>query len=438
MADEGTYRFPTIEDDHDRTTESSVWSHDTLRSLVDVAQKTHGWAEALKLDEHIPTIVNFVVSHLDLQSIADASAQRGIGSGHADSIGRGAALVEQAALVDLYDPTRQQPTTFAERLAVLRDLAMAMYRLNSPSYARETQEFLATTEDLKYASAQSVWHYTNGQALLQILASGHIWASSPQNLNDASELTHGMEIIRDAFDSVTVGGGDDAEVAPRTSAAIADVMEKSFFETMINEIFYISASALNDSLTLWRNYASGDGYAIGIDPTRELSADGLNFENVVDAPTVPRISGWYKVNYGPIVKRKSAQEFVHNAVADIRNTADADLPDLVGELRRQVLILASTMKHEAFKDEREVRWITTNWMPSDTLHYEHGRRGIVPVMFVRSASSSGSPEPLPLRGVSCSPISLDGIVRTMQRLLQQRGYEEASKKVTRSTLPFKG
>lgn len=54
-----------------------------------------------------------------------------------------------------------------------------------------------------------------------------------------------------------------------------------------------------------------------------------------------------------------------------------DIPFLVAELRRHILIVASTMKDNAFKDEREVRYITTNWSPLESVvHYEHARKAL--------------------------------------------------------------
>lgn len=64
-------------------------------------------------------------------------------------------------------------------------------------FAKRTQEWLTTTETLRYRSNNFVWHYTNGYAFLSIIKSGNLWASSPESLNDASEMTHGLTLIRE-------------------------------------------------------------------------------------------------------------------------------------------------------------------------------------------------------------------------------------------------
>jgi hypothetical protein len=94
-------------------------------------------------------------------------------------------------------------------------------------------------------------------------------------------------------------------------------------------------------------------------------------------------------------------------------------------------------KHEAFHDEREVRWITTNITTFDPVHHEHGRRSIVPVLHVMTSSAEDD-QLLPMKGLRCSPIPNDNIVRTMQGVLEQGGYAQASSNVRKSQQPFKG
>lgn len=60
---------------------------------------------------------------------------------------------------------------------------------NRPGYATSTQRFLATTEDLRYGSGRTVWHYTRGSVLMEVLSKHYLWASIPHNLNDSSEVT---------------------------------------------------------------------------------------------------------------------------------------------------------------------------------------------------------------------------------------------------------
>ncbi|WP_285250399.1 DUF2971 domain-containing protein [Pseudarthrobacter sp. fls2-241-R2A-168] len=312
-------------------------------------------------------------------------------------------------------------------------------------FAKRTQEWLTTTETLRYRSNTYVWHYTNGYACLSIIRSGNLWASSPESLNDASEMTHGLTLIREAFSKVKDEAKEDQDYDPdgweTVDLLMPEVLDAAYFDTILNEVYYISASSQPDSLTLWRNYANGDGFALGLSTKIELSADGIALDDEDDNESlrddIPPISGWYRVTYKKNQKERLAKEFIQNAIEDIDRAGERDQEALVKELRKQAVILASVMKHDAFEDEKEVRWITTNFTNFDPVHYEHGRRSIVPVLHVRTASQDEEAL-LPLRGVRCSPVAPDGIVRTIQGLLAQMDYRQASSNVKKSEQPFKG
>lgn len=307
-------------------------------------------------------------------------------------------------------------------------------------FATRTQEFLSGDAKLRYRWNHPVWHYTNGHALLSILRNGELWASSPENLNDSSELWHGFKIIREALNERVRETKKQNHEPTDWPGVLSNVLDKRYVRSIINEVYIISASAEKDSLTLWRNYADGDGFALGINASIELSADGIAVDEAENADSirsdVPLISGWYRVSYKDNEKRNLARSFVENAREDIRRTPEESRPDLIPELRKQAVILASVMKHDAFQDEKEVRWITTNFTTFDPVHYEHGRRSIVPVLHIRT--SAEEKELLPLKGLRCSPIPDESIVRTMKGLLKQRGYERASSNVDQSQQPFKG
>ncbi|MCQ9162962.1 DUF2971 domain-containing protein [Arthrobacter sp. STN4] len=367
-----------------------------------------------------------------------AAAGAALPSGLRDALRNVGESVDRSVLSSL----TPSAASIAAMVAVLTSAARGALL---PDFATKTQAFLTTDKQLRYRRNWPVWHYTNGHALLSILETGQLWASNPQNLNDASEMTHGFGVIRDAFAEQAALSKSSARSGSDNWASLekvlSSVLDKTFVDSIITDVYYISASMERDSLTLWRNYADGDGFAIGIDASVELSADGLYVDADDDdshlREDIPLISGWYRVTYKMPDKQKLAQAFIQSAIEDVKNTAAKDRSALVSELRKQAVILASVMKHEAFKDEREVRWISTNYTTFDPVHYEHGRKSIVAVLHAMTSSAEGD-RPLPIKGLWCSPIPDDGILRTMQGLLRQRGYEPASRNVNKSKQPFRG
>ena len=258
-------------------------------------------------------------------------------------------------------------------------------------------------------------------------------------------MTHGLTLIREALVRLLAEAEEEEGYHSGEWETVvllmSKVLDSAYFDTILNEVYFISASSQPDSLTLWRNYASGDGFALGLSTSVELSADGIALDGDEEADSyrddVPPISGWYRVTYKKRQKERLAREFVENAVEDIDRAGESNHDALVKELRKQAVILASVMKHDAFEDEKEVRWMTTNFTNFDPVHYEHGRTSIVPVLHIRTASQDEDAR-LPLRGIRCSPVAPDGIVRTVQGLLTQMGYEPASGNVKKSEQPFRG
>lgn len=204
-----------------------------------------------------------------------------------------------------------------------KDWGRLFGKILQSGFARSTQNFLATSEGLKYTSNRTVWHYTSGYVLLQVLNKGYVWSSAPQNLNDASEITHGIRIIKQAFreaqDRLREEADADGQATrkkikdatrKKVKQTLKEVLKKDYYRNAMNEIYIISASADDDSLTLFRNYANGDGFGIGFDPKVELSPEGLvldvdNDDVNADQNSPRPISGWYRVHYTPQRKKRS-------------------------------------------------------------------------------------------------------------------------------------
>lgn len=340
----------------------------------------------------------------------------------------GSIAAPSSALRDIF---AEQSRSATQLVALQRSLNV----WNRPSATRATTEFITETDNLRYRGRRRVWHYTSAQALQHILSSHLLWASSPHHLNDAGELLHGVQLVKEAVERA-VRGSQDIQGAEKT--ALAEVTDETFVSEAMHEIFYISASGAQDSLTLWRNYSASDGFAIGLQPGRALGAEGLVSSAAHDNTDLPAVAAWYKVTYNDSAKRVLTDSFVSSAVADLRAAPAADRDVVVKELRKHLLILASTMKHQAFADEREVRWITTSWAPVDVVHYELTGRGFVPVLHVRAQRSDSAGPHLPVTGLRCSPTTGPTIVRTMTGLLRQRGYDAASTDIIKSEAPFRG
>lgn len=70
-----------------------------------------------------------------------------------------------------------------------------------------------------------VWHYTSGNALLNIVASGKLYATQVSCLNDSTEVRYGETLLRDAFADLHAQGsweGDEAQLLDQIIKANAE------------------------------------------------------------------------------------------------------------------------------------------------------------------------------------------------------------------------
>ncbi len=133
---------------------------------------------------------------------------------------------------------------------------------------RATEEFSVAAETVVDRFAESgdvrptpttIYHYTNDNGLRGILESGKIWMTDIFNLNDPTELRHG----------VTSASGVLKEAEDKTKPEIRTFIQQmsSILEEDIERManFFVCCFSLDgDDLGQWRAYAdNGKGYALG-------------------------------------------------------------------------------------------------------------------------------------------------------------------------------
>jgi hypothetical protein len=101
-----------------------------------------------------------------------------------------------------------------------------------------------------------VYHYTSIDTMTKIVASESIWATSVCYLNDTSEQSHFLNLVRSRIPHLQFKTPEASAVAK----SFLNVRDGEFE----NRPFIASFSAEADSLPQWRSYCSaGNGVAIG-------------------------------------------------------------------------------------------------------------------------------------------------------------------------------
>lgn len=280
----------------------------------------------------------------------------------------------------------------------------------------------------------SVWHYTSAEGLLGILNSHEIWASSPKALNDLEEITFGVQKLREAFDKFLTTNLLTLESTRR----IENIISVEFLTQQIDSIFIVSASMEADSLNQWQHYSNRDGFAIEIDtavPLGLISADGLTvFGRRREDHFFP---GWYDVVY----QVEEQDQIISQILAYVtRMTLDPSFADdVLLNLVARMIIMPQMMriKHQGFRDEREVRFISGS-APEIPVKYRVSNGRVVPyINMVRHRENlEVNTNNLDfIRGILCSPTTTESDVQLVRDMLSAYGLENTN--ISRSTIPFR-
>lgn len=304
----------------------------------------------------------------------------------------------------------------------------------------------------------TVWHYTTAAGLAGLLHENVLWASSAAFMNDRHELTGGA-LFRDLFNRHM------HEVDPRIGGGVRFALE-SALRTDPYRTFIACASKAPDNLTLWRNYTGPEvGFAVALDanqplwmrrqrPLTEEMIQGFGFVNEEPKQELRQLAaqgidpfGWRETVYTLEEKREAAWQ----AILDVEDAVSSHWEDrkprkddltAMGDIAQVI----QTFKHEAFRDEQEMRVVCGAPMHADLMYLKHrpGRYGIIPYVELglpedNAQELNGGPEPmkkLPVLGVAVGPTPYpDEATAGVRELLRSLGNETIA--VIPSQVPFR-
>jgi hypothetical protein len=311
-----------------------------------------------------------------------------------------------------------------------------------------------------------VWHYTDGGALMNILAKNELWAGSVAFMNDTNELLSGSIQLRKHFEDQRASLSE--ATVQKLEEYIPEVKARS------RDSFVLSASSDDDSLTMWRYYGRDQvSFAIGLDrseslvplarfergdhphPPADYEEDMYDFDEegnrfLIHDPDTVLIEGgeWKPVVY----ESKQQSEIITEIFEKLRDGVEKR--NSSGENGRRWIWMfpyfvnedLDLIKNEGFRDEREERiilWPNPAWK---FVYHRPGPFGLVPYVKLTSlagdnidphedrfATKAGR---LPIREIRIgpTPYSVEA-VGSLKQLLEFHGLHDV--KVTYSEIPFR-
>jgi hypothetical protein len=302
-------------------------------------------------------------------------------------------------------------------------------------YCAWAEHHLRAEQDASSITAP-LYHYTDGNGLKGILASGQVWFTDYRHLNDPSELTHGIDMARDV--ARLLGTGADGRVRLFLEN-FADLFTLRNFDTAL-EFFIASFSRARDDLGQWRAYSdNGRGFAIGFAPRLFRIADPVPVR-------LPEFVRPIRYRTDDVCGRhKSALEqavaiFLDtvNANADLMRDKTVGIPfmdQFVREIIAQPLVWhCLTSKHPAYAHEQEVRLVIMGVAGQLSAHVTTRLRGSEIVPYI--AHSMPLREPHHIAEIVVGPAAPLDAERTVRTLLASLGLDPNTP-IGRSDIPYR-
>lgn len=291
-----------------------------------------------------------------------------------------------------------------------------------------------------------VWHYTDAGGAIGLISSGEVWATSVNCLNDTEEFGHGIRLLEEEVLPLALAS---RWVHPAQKEFMHNAVQLARESADDAPLYVFCASAEPDSLSQWRGYGSGVGYAVGLDVDREIMA---MVETESDPRGLPRrgpYASWGKVLYNVAEQRELLMRGLSFCAAATTGPDEEEaVPGQAVLHASGVLVgLAAYCKHDAFRDESEVRMVTSAPADGDAVQYRSSRFGVTPYVRLARAPARDSSAaawwtvkedhpPLPVGAVRVGPTPhSEPAAYGMRLLLDAHGYGGVP--VHRSTAPFR-
>lgn len=285
-------------------------------------------------------------------------------------------------------------------------------------------------------------HYTAAETLERIINSKAIYLRNSRLMNDRSEVSHGFETTLSALKD-TIGGRQYVAAWVSVYEGIGELLLKLLEASAIavSRNCYIfsmcehQVPTNNDGiLSMWRAYGNADMRVAVVGKPRKLRS--LAHGGVFLTPCL----------YGNT--ERVGKEFGAKAksVLKHRDTLAAIHPELVARLAVGLTVnLAASIKHPAFEEEREWRFVLMTDFPSPEME---GRKEVavlqgIPQRVYKMPISMPNdlgfdPKTIFLHRIILGPTTEPETVRAgIIALLEKHGYKDAERLVHLSGIPYR-
>jgi hypothetical protein len=216
-------------------------------------------------------------------------------------------------------------------------------------------------------------HYTSQKGLLGIIGSESLWATNIKFLNDEHEFQHALDLIKDIIPHSNIKTGHKDYDTYKEYIEELSKQLKSLDNYKSESIFTLSFSEETDLLSQWRGYCpDNNGFCIIYDIDTLFEEIKSQYE---DAHLVQCV-------YDEDTKKSQIKEVLNRFWSEYYSKKNKkEKKNVIEQLSKEIMLLASYFKHSSFSEEREYRIVVIlEYAPDNDLKFREGKFSIIPYL----------------------------------------------------------
>ena len=207
----------------------------------------------------------------------------------------------------------------------------------------------------------TLYHYTSLPGLMGIIQSRKLRASDVRYMNDSTELTYALNLLRDAIESRKNANEAEQRILSAFSVWLRDQINTGPM------LFSASFRESGNLLSQWRGYSThGKGVSLGFNPA-----------------AVQKLADQQVFSLGKCIYEPEQHiDFIERIIDRILKLclSECDLPSLFDEIEGDLLAMCALFKHPAFAEEQEWRLVSPTFesVADHPIAFREGKAMLVP------------------------------------------------------------
>lgn len=276
----------------------------------------------------------------------------------------------------------------------------------------------------------TLYHYTSGQALYEIINSSELHCSNIKFLNDPSEQVYFKEILETVLNKKT------------ECKEIHETLFNESYQSAVldpGEKFVASFSKNSDSLSMWNYYSKGNGYNIGLDinSIERMHQNDIaikRIELIYDKDLQLNQTEQYILGFKSDLEKYLKLEFAKRTAdtEDEYHKNDHEQDAIIDSYNNGLFEMSLTYKHQAYEREEEVRLIISiHPMDEIQLGYKVSKNGTFVEYYPLKLALKDQLKSLTIHPIN-NELQLNGVDRFIKSTV---GYNKVT--INLSKIPFR-